>query len=1247
MITQTRPSLSISESERREIIEEYLKGGKTKVEIWRQYTGENGEHGQITRWMRQLGYAEKILPSRPLYLSIYFTKMKSHLSLISNNYYTICIFNLLLLQTLSLNISAQTLPEGFTAVQVVSGIIKPSAMAFTPDGRIFVAEQGGLVRVIKNGVLLPTPLIKVRVSAKGEGGLVGIAIDPNFTTNQYFYLYYTIPGNTRNRISRFKCNGDVASLSTENIVLNLDSLTAPIHHGGAMHFKDGKMFVSIGENANEANAQNLNTYHGKILRINADGSVPAGNPYTSGSEQKKRVWAYGLRNPFSFAIQPGTGRIFVNDVGFNAWEEINDATLAGRNFGWPEAEGNSTNPAFTNAVYAYIHGRNDEFGCAITGGTFFNPPQTNYPASYAGRYFFQDYCGQWIKTLSFSGTSVTVEPFANAIGTDALYLATGVDGNLYYLLRSIGSVYKIVYTDNPAPAILKQPNPISVSAGQSATFSVTASGRSPLSYQWQKNGVNVPGATSSVFTIPQTSAGDAGDYRVRVSNSVGSILSNTARLTITGANHLPVAQIITPAAGTLYRAGDVITFSGTATDDEDGDLPASAFIWFADFHHDTHHHDGSPVASGSKSGSFTIPTRGETSDNVWYRLYLIVTDSQGAKDTVFRDIHPRKSTITLTTQPAGLKINLDGHPMTSPISVVSVEKLERSIGAVSPQTFNEKNYVFEKWLHGGAETQTIATPLEDITYTVVYKETMQSNSIQRELWTGITGTSVTSIPVNTPPSSVSDLLNFEGPTNAGSDYGSRIRGYIHPPATGNYVFWISSDDKSELWLSADDNPSNKIKISSVIGATSIRQWNKYVTQQSAPISLVGGQRYYIEALHKEALGADHIAVGWQLPDGALERPIPGNRLSRYGSVNNPPIVSLQIPVNGQVYSAPANISISATASDADGSISKVEFYNGSVKLGEDASSPYSFVWNNISSGNYKLMARAIDHQGATNTSTVDISVTGLIQREVWNGITGTSVAAIPVNTSPSSISNLMILEATSNSGNDYGSRIRGYIHPPATGNYIFWISSDDQSELWLSNTDNPSQKTKLASVTGHTDVRQWSKYPSQQSAPVNLMTGRKYYIEVLHKEGTGVDHVAVGWQLPSGTLERPIAGARVSPFAGASPSPTMVMMSSTNVGETIQVLTDEVSEEIVLFPNPAREGMLTLTISGDKFFGDANEAIVQIADVTGHVIYNKNIVCDFNCSTISLNINQRLSAGVYTVIATVNQKSVARRLLVH
>lgn len=631
-----------------------------------------------------------------------------------------------LLAVIANTATAQTLPTGFSQVMVVNGITNPTVMAFAPDGRLFVAQQTGQLRIIKNGALLGTPFISLAVNSSGERGLLGIAFDPNFAANKYIYLYYTIPSAANNRISRFTANGDVVLAGSEVVILNLDPLSsATNHNGGTMQFgPDGKLYVGVGENANSANSQNLDKYLGKILRINPDGTVPSGNPYPTGTAQRQRIWASGLRNPYTITFQPGTGKLFINDVGQNAWEEINDGTVGGKNFGWPNAEGNSTNTAYTNPVYYYGHGSGIGIGCAITGGTFFNPTSTNYPASYIGKYFFLDYCGDWIDQLTFSGSTASRSNFSSGMAGSPVCMATGPDGNLYFLSRDNSAVYKITYTASTAPVITNQPQSTTVALGSPASFSVTATGTAPLSYQWRKNGANISGATSSMYTIATTTAASAGNYSVVVSNSAGSKTSNNATLTISAANQPPVANITAPATGATYAGGQVINFSGTGTDPEQGTLPASAFNWYVTFHHATHTHPGPSTPSGVKSGSFTIPNTGETAANVFYRLYLVVTDSQGATDTSFTDIIPRTSTITLNTQPQGLTVTVDGQPVTTPTTITSVEGVLRTIGTSSPQTLNSVAYSFFNWSQGGAQTQTITTPVNDAVYTANFGTTI-------------------------------------------------------------------------------------------------------------------------------------------------------------------------------------------------------------------------------------------------------------------------------------------------------------------------------------------------------------------------------------------------------------------------------------------------------------------------------------------------------------------------------------------
>ncbi|HXI23797.1 MAG TPA: PQQ-dependent sugar dehydrogenase, partial [Pyrinomonadaceae bacterium] len=310
---------------------------------------------------------------------------------------------------------AATLPTGFSETTVTNGLTNPTAFEIAPDGRLFVCQQGGQLRVIKNGTLLATPFVSLTVDSAGERGLLGIAFDPNFATNNFLYVYYTVPGSpSHNRVSRFTANGDLAATGSEVHILELDNLSgASNHNGGAIHFgPDGKLYVAVGENANAANAQTLANLLGKILRINADGTPPSDNPFFNTSGARKEIWALGLRNPFTFAFQPGTGRMFINDVGEVTWEEINDG-VAGSNYGWNMCEGfcSPPNPNFRDPLFEYGHGSTSTTGCAIVGGGFYNPTTVMFPASFVGKYFFADLCSGWMRL--FDPSNNTASDFAS------------------------------------------------------------------------------------------------------------------------------------------------------------------------------------------------------------------------------------------------------------------------------------------------------------------------------------------------------------------------------------------------------------------------------------------------------------------------------------------------------------------------------------------------------------------------------------------------------------------------------------------------------------------------------------------------------------------------------------------------------------------------------------------------------------------------------------------------------------------
>ena len=189
--------------------------------------------------------------------------------------------------------------------------------------------------------------------------------------------------------------------------------------------------------------------------------------------------------------------------------------------------------------------------------------------------------------------------------------------------------------------------------GEPARFTVAASGVASLRFQWQRNGVDVPGATAATYTLPAASAADDGVVlRAVVANGFGTATSEGARLAVT-TDRRPSALVTSPAPGTLYRGGETFTWSGEASDPEQGELPASAFTWQVDFHHDDHVHPFVPPTTGVKSGTFTIPAVGETSAGVFYRVTLTVRDAAGLLQTATADLLPRKSTLTLATDPPG------------------------------------------------------------------------------------------------------------------------------------------------------------------------------------------------------------------------------------------------------------------------------------------------------------------------------------------------------------------------------------------------------------------------------------------------------------------------------------------------------------------------------------------------------------------------------------------------------------------
>lgn len=322
---------------------------------------------------------------------------------------------------------------------VASGLNQPTDFQFLPDGRILVAEKGGRIRIVEDGVVARRPVYRIFTPTQGERGLGALAVDPDFANNGYIYVAYTTLG-ARDRLARLTVRGDRVVFGSQKVLLQTTDPSAFYHHGGALGFgPDGALYWGVGDNKNSDNAQDLGTIHGKIIRINPDGTIPADNP-DLGTGALPQIYAYGFRNPFRLSFTP-SGELLVADVGENSFEEV-DNVIAGGNYGWPGAEGNCTSncAGSINPIYAYSH---DGEGASITSVLFYTGGQLG--DEFQNTLLIADFIKGWIKALD---CTADFSSCGNARDFDAqagqtVLLAQGSDGALYQLDYGSGRIVRI------------------------------------------------------------------------------------------------------------------------------------------------------------------------------------------------------------------------------------------------------------------------------------------------------------------------------------------------------------------------------------------------------------------------------------------------------------------------------------------------------------------------------------------------------------------------------------------------------------------------------------------------------------------------------------------------------------------------------------------------------------------------------------------------------------------------------------
>lgn len=677
---------------------------------------------------------------------------------------------------------ATTLRSGFED-RLVASVGAPTALAFTPDGRMLIATQSGLLEVYKDGELLPTPALDLSsgICSNYERGLLGLAVDPDFSTNDYVYLYYTYkkhgvcptgqpanPDNPVNRVSRFTMTDDTVDPASE--VVLIDNIPSPNgnHNAGDVRFgKDGYLYASVGDGgcdyagdsgcagANDA-SRDRNVLLGKVLRMTRDGGIPPGNPYTgsngarcnvAGSTDPEKIceetFAWGLRNPFRMAFDPdapGT-RFFVNDVGQNAWEEV-DQGQAGADYGWNFCEGTHDNPSrpgsidcsappHTPPVHEYSH----DAGCSSITGAAFVPDNTPWPVSYDDSYLFGDYvCGKIFELTPTTGGGFDQRVFASDLGEggpiDMAFEPSSSDGALYYTtFANGGEVHRITFTgaNNSAPNAVVTADPTTGPVPLDVTFDGSGSSdpdASALTYVWDFGDDSPPQTTDTPTTSHTYSPVGTYMATLTVRNTSGAEDSATVRID-TG-NGPPIPEIESPIRAKTFTVSEKITLHGSATDPEDGPVPDAALSWQVLQHHNNSHtHPYLPPTSGNDI-EITAPAPEDlfATDPAgnYLEIRLTATDSTGLSRTISRRLTPHAVNVMFDSQPAGIQLEVNGTTVTTPVTLTSWEGYELNVSAPWRTTIAETTYLFDRWSDGGANSHDITTEGKPRTYTATYTE---------------------------------------------------------------------------------------------------------------------------------------------------------------------------------------------------------------------------------------------------------------------------------------------------------------------------------------------------------------------------------------------------------------------------------------------------------------------------------------------------------------------------------------------
>jgi glucose/arabinose dehydrogenase len=700
---------------------------------------------------------------------------------------------------------AVTLPSGFQEQIVFTGLDHPTNIEFAPDGRVFVAEKRGVIKVFDN-LADTTPTVyadlQYNVHNLWDRGLLGMALHPDFAGFPWVYVLYTYdappgqaaprwatgPGyNNENcdavgglyggncvvtgRLSRINAAGQEQALLSGQWCQQFSS-----HSLGDLKFgADGMLYVSAGDGASFANVDYgqfgnpLNpcsdapgeggalrvqdivagtdpvALNGSLLRLDPETGLAApGNPYIGSPDlNKRRVIANGLRNPYRFTIRPGSNEVWIGDVGWNTWEEIDRVAdplaTPTANFGWPCMEGSAHMPGYDNintpiceSLYtsgstvpysSYSHSGAIVPGetCAPNGysvtGLAFDPPQVNgsYPSSYTGALFFADYARGciWAMKPTIPGGNpdpANIEAFAQ-MAAMPVDLELGPGGELYYVDHG-GTVRRFRYfpaNQPPTANIVATPGvgpaPLAVHFDGSNSTDADPADQGRLTFQWDFTNDGTWDATGAAvdFTYPGSTVYTA---RMRAMDTLGAWDEET--ITIDALGFPPTPAIDTPISGTTWTAGQTVSFTGHAVDAESGPIGASALSWELRLQHcqapNSCHTHVLEQWNGVASGSFVAP---DHEYPAYLELALTAHDPSGQIGTLVRRLDPQTVRLNISSRPTGIPVTVGSFTGATPYSIEVIKGSTKTVSAPATYDLGGDRYAFFLWSDYGAPAHVI------------------------------------------------------------------------------------------------------------------------------------------------------------------------------------------------------------------------------------------------------------------------------------------------------------------------------------------------------------------------------------------------------------------------------------------------------------------------------------------------------------------------------------------------------------